>query len=118
MAPSRSICPIQAVLDKRAPLRLGERSNAGGKHEPISTRGADVLKVPNLLPGASPPTGLEVPVWSETEVPGLTTAVEHALRLLARLLVKASVAAQSEPAAVAQKPLDVAAAPKVGLDRE
>jgi len=65
--------------------------------------------------------GLSVPKprlrWAETTIVQPEGGVEPALRLLARLLVRAATATGGEKAADSQIPLDVAVAPKVGSDR-
>jgi hypothetical protein len=60
----------------------------------------------------------EVSDWNESETSGTSPTVEQALRLLARLLVRAAKSATPEPAADPQNPLDVAPRPKVVSGRE
>lgn len=56
--------------------------------------------------------------WVEGELAADEATQTQALRLLARLLVRAAGAAAREPQDDQQIPLDVAAHPKVGSDRE
>jgi len=55
--------------------------------------------------------------WEEKVADARDCANAPALRLLARLLVRAATAAQTAPAADPENQVDVAAPPKVGSDR-
>ena len=54
--------------------------------------------------------------WEEADVPVPPGVADRSLRLLARWLVKTAMASQRVTAPDPDKPLDVAADPKVGLD--
>jgi hypothetical protein len=61
---------------------------------------------------------LQIDLHEEETPTTAPEALDHAMRLLARLLVRAATAPNPKPVADAEKPLDVAVVPKVGLDRE
>ncbi len=63
------------------------------------------------------PEGPDVTEWSESEAPAAPAGFDAALRLLARWLVKAAQMPQPAISPDPQNPVDVAGAPKVGLDR-